>query len=125
VTLEEFLAPPTREAWYAELGAGWSGPDGSSWSFDDVMGVRIGITSRLWRHAHYPANRHDWRYHLGRKHRLPENYRAAADAEYRDGCAASVCEALIGWRVQAGRARAYARWAFLRAFGRHAWRKGS
>jgi hypothetical protein len=123
VTLEEFLAPPTREAWYAELDAGWSGPDGSSLSFDDLEGVRIGITSKLWRYAGLPANRHDWRYHLGRKHKLPESYRTSADAGYRDGCRESVANTLIGWRVKAGAARAYARWAGLRVFGWAAWRR--
>lgn len=125
MTLEEFLAQPTREEWYAELEAGWRGPDGSSCSLDDVLGVRIGITSRLWRYATLPANLHDWRYHLGRKHGLPSSYRAAADAEYRDGCAARVADALIGWRVRAGAARAYARWLVLRALGWRAWRHGS
>lgn len=123
LTLEEFLAPPTLEAWCRELELhGWAGPDGSSCSLDDIMGVRIGITSRSWEHARLPANEHDWRYQLGRRHGLPESYRKAADQGYRDGCAHRVRAALIGWRVPVGAARAWARYVGLRLFGRLAWR---
>lgn len=125
MTLDEFLAPPAREAWEAELAAGWSGPDGSSSSLDDIEGVRIGITSTSHEHHALPANRHDWRYHLGRTRMLPPEFRAAADREYRDGCAERVRSTLIGWRVKAGEARAHARFYALRLFGGRAWRHGT
>lgn len=125
MTLEQFLAIPTREEWYAELSAGWTGPDGSSMSFDDIEGVRIGVTSRLWRNCTLPANLHDWRYHLGRTRKLPQSFRAAADAGYRDGCIEAVRTTLIGFSQKKGVARAYARWAALRVAGWFAWRRGT
>jgi hypothetical protein len=121
-TLEEFLRFPTRDEWVAELINGWAGPDGSSNSPDDLMGVRIGVTSRSYTHAHLPANLHDWRYRLGRRYRLPHAWKLAADAEYRDGCYARVRAALVGWRVRAAQLKAWGRYVALVAFGAPAWR---
>ena len=112
---------PTRDEWEAELNLGWAGPDGSSSSLDDIEGVRIGITSRDYRHVDLPANRHDFYYRLGRKHQLGLEYRKAADVYYRDACIARVASTLIGWRVKVGKARAWMRYVALRAFGGVAW----
>lgn len=121
MTLREFMAPPSMAAWNRELAEGWAGPDGSSRSLDDVMGVRIGVTSRSFEHSGLPANRHDWRYRLGRRYRLPEAWRAAADAEYRDLCIERTDAALVGWRRHVARWRAWGRYYILRLAGRPAW----
>jgi hypothetical protein len=123
VTIHEFLRPPSLEEWNATLSLGWSGPDGSSSSLDDIEGIRIGITSTSYDHAHLPANWHDWLYMLGRTHRLPQNYRAAADALYCDRCLDQVA-ILIGWNGWKARTRCYIRYRALRLFGRHAWAHG-
>jgi hypothetical protein len=124
MTLDKFLARPTRAAWMAELLDGWLGPDGSSWSTDTIMGVRIGITSLDYEHVDLPANRHDWYYRLGRKLRLPESYRAAADAVYRDLCIERCKAELTGVRramFPLAWSRAWTRYAALRVGARYAW----
>ncbi len=83
-TLEEFLRRPTIEEWQEELEAGWKGPDGSSWSFDNVLGVLIGETGWGYHNCDLAANRHDWYYRLGRRLGLPGSWRKAADEWYRD-----------------------------------------
>ncbi len=118
-----FLLRPTEGQWRLELNRGWDGPDGSSCSLDDIMGIRIGITSSEYEHVDLAANRHDWYYRLGRRLKLSRAHRMTADAWYRDRCIAITDAALIGWRVYAARARAHARYVLLRAFGWLAWRK--
>ena len=125
-TLEEFMASPTWQAWQAELKAGWPGPDGSSMSTDRIMGVRIGKTSDLHKYHVLPANRHDWRYRLARRHSLPEAWRRVADAAYREGCVECCRAELTGWkkwRLPLALARAHARYAGLRVGARYAWTK--
>ncbi len=60
------MEPPSAEQWAAELWSGWTGPDGSSWSFDAIAGITIGATTRDFT-AHLPANRHDLRYRVIRR----------------------------------------------------------
>lgn len=119
-TIEEFLAPPTREQWLAALRMGWPGPDGSSSSTDTIFGVRIGITSAKHEHASLPANLHDWRYLLGRTFRLGEEYRQAADDAHPWDLWAACYAELTGWRtalLPAAWARCWTRWAVLRSAG--------
>lgn len=123
-SLEEFIARPVYNAWRAELADGWPGPDGSSQSTDTIMGVRIGRTSRLFRYVDLPANRHDWYYRLGRKWRLPEAWRRAADKVYRDLCLERCRAELVGWKLAlrpVAVARCHGRYAALRAGARFAW----
>ena len=122
-TIKKFLAKPSWFNWAEELDAGWPGPDGSSCSLDDIQGVRIGITSRSYRHADLAANRHDWYYRLGRRFRLGHKFRKAADAWYRDRCIEQINETIIGFSRRMGVARAHARYYGLRVGGWIAWRK--
>lgn len=121
MTLDEFMALPTKRQWQRELNGGWAGPDGSSQSLDDIMGVRIGVTSTRWEDSRLPANLHDWRYRLGRRYGLPGSYRKVSDAAYRDDCAARTDAALVGWRRRVARWRAAVRYRILRLAGRPAW----
>jgi hypothetical protein len=111
-----------RDEWDYLVAGGWTN-DGSSCSLDSIFGVRIGITSTDYdAAAHLPANRHDFFYELGRACRLADEYKAAADADYRDGCAARVSLTLIGWRRSVGVSRARWRWLALRSpLSRRAW----
>lgn len=120
-SVAEFLLEPTEDQWNAELLAGWLGPDGSSNSLDDIEGIRIGITSRSYAYHALAANGHDWLYQNGRRHKLGPEFRAAADAWYRDRCIRITDKALVGWRVYAARARAWTRYYALRSFGEFAW----
>jgi hypothetical protein len=122
LSLEDFLEIPTEEEWQREIDVhGWTGPDGSSSSTDDIEGIRIGVTSPSYEFATLPANLHDWRYQLARRLRLPAPWRRAADAGYRDGCLACVA-ILIGFSGRVARRRARARYWILRAAGWRAWR---
>lgn len=120
-TLEEFLAAPTRDQWQAALAEGWPGPDGSSMSTDRMCGVRIGITSRAYMFHDLPANRHDWRYLLGRTYRLGAPFRLAADEGYRDMCVERFRQRLVQPRLAEGIVRAHIRFAVLRLGARFAW----
>lgn len=111
------MALPSRAEWEVAVSLGWPGPDGSSCSTDTIFGVRIGITSAEYEHAFMPANSHDWRYLLGRTFRLGEEYRRAADQDYRD-----LCYELCQWELSralwpAAWLRCETRWAALRGFG--------
>lgn len=121
-SIEDFLRPPTHRQWLKALRSGWAGPDGSSCSFDLIQGVRIGKSSPSFRHAHYPANRHDWYYELGRRYGLPESYRRAADLDYRDSCKDALRAVLEGPSLWFGLLRCHLRYAALRLGGRSAWR---
>lgn len=123
-----FLRRPTKEAWRAELNGGWNGPDGSSWSFDSIFGVRIGKTSVQHRYAHLPANLHDWRYQQLRRllaggvpRKVLRRLQRKADREYRLDCIESVRKALIGWRAYLVKPFAWHRYYWLRLLGHRAW----
>lgn len=124
-----FIAHPTKERWNKEIEKGWSGPDGSSKSFDTIFGVRIGETSTDHRDAHLPANLHDWRYQMLRRLRVSgwpleflNGLQALADMEYRKGCIRRVDLALDGFRVHLAKVTAWRRWSVLRLLGFTAWR---
>lgn len=89
------------------------------------MGIRIGITSTSYDYVDLPANRHDWLYRLARRFRLPDAWRKAADALYRDMCLERCREELTGWRRWSlwpvAWARCHARHAALRTGARFAW----
>jgi hypothetical protein len=123
LTLEEFLLPPTKEAWESELAAGWKGSDGSSISTDDIQGIRVGITSNSYKYSNLPASRHDFCYHLGRKYKLPSKYRKEADKLYRNLCLKLIKKHLMGFSAWKGRQQAKIRYRALRLFGRRAWRE--
>lgn len=82
----------TPEQWAAEIWSGWRGPNGSSYSLDTILGVRIGLTTREYT-AHLPANLHDARYRVARRLRAlgkvsareAEWLRTLADLEHRKG----------------------------------------
>jgi len=117
-----FMQAPRQMEWEAAITEGWPGPDGSSASTDHIMGVRIGVTSPEYEHHELPANRHDWRYHLGRTYCLPEGHRRAADVAYRKDCIETVGDALDGkTMILLGTLRAWARYIVLRWFGKPAW----
>lgn len=132
-TRAAFLRRPTREEWKAELGAGWSGPDGSSWSFDTFLGADIGRTG--WDYdalVDTAAGRHDWYYRLARRLRLPGRWRKAADEWYRDRLVAQAKEHrlrmtpalpldLLAKLVRQAERWAGLRYRALRLFGRGAW----
>lgn len=87
-SIMHFLAPLTLAELGLLLNTGWPGPDGSSSSLDNIEGVSIGKSSPAFADYVFPANRHDFRYELGRRLELPEAYRRAADREHRGvvGC---------------------------------------
>jgi len=121
MTLSGFLAAPRPDQWTWAIAAGWPGPDGSSMSTDRICGVRIGIQSPAYEYHALPANRHDWRYLLGRLCGLPEAFRAAADRGYRDGCLAEVRLHIGGPMLAIAIARCHLRYAGLRLGARFAW----
>ncbi|HET6496835.1 MAG TPA: hypothetical protein VFH61_15875 [Thermoleophilia bacterium] len=121
MTMTDFMRLPTEAQWQWARVAGWPGPDGSSSSTDHIMGVRIGITSGDWNSLQYAANRHDWRYFLGRLMGLGGDFRAEADRAYRDDCISAVRAALSGWKLAVAVARCHARYAGLRVGARFAW----
>jgi hypothetical protein len=128
ISLEEFLKIPNQEEWQREQDDHlWLGPDGSSSSLDDVQGIRIGISSPSFKRNHdeagviYPASLHDWRYQLGRRLRLPERYRKAADEGYRAGCRRKTSH-LIGFSGTIARWQCAFRYWMLRHFAMGAWR---
>lgn len=57
---------PEADEWAAEIWCGWAGPNGSSYSRDDILGVRIGVTTREYT-VYLPANLHDFRYRVIRR----------------------------------------------------------
>jgi hypothetical protein len=123
--LARFLHIPTLIEWQREFEYfGWDGSDGSTSSFDDIEGIRIGITSRNIKDVGYPANLHDWRYQLGRRKRLGPKFRRAADKGYRDDCllAISVLVGFSGWKA---RIRCWIRYFALRLFGVSSWESES
>ena len=124
IVLIAYALRPTPGQWEAEVTAGWEGPDGSSCSTDDIMGIRIGITGPEYEYIDLAANRHDWYYRLGRRLRLSRKHRKVADSWYRDRCIEITDAALIGWRAYAARGRARVRYYVLRAVGGFAWRAG-
>jgi hypothetical protein len=119
--LKRFLHFPTKAEWDREFEYfGWSGSDGSSSSFDDIEGIRIGKTSRKISDIGYPANLHDWRYQMGRRKVLPAACRKAADKGYRDDCLLSVA-ILVGFSGWKARVRCHIRYYVLRLVGGFAW----
>ena len=112
---------PNRDQWNEALDSGWGGPDGSSCSTDTIFGIEIGRTSTDFECRNLPANLHDWRYHLGRKHNLGKRHRHAADVEYREGCIEVARDVMTG-RVFIALTvlRAYVRYIALRLFGKGA-----
>jgi len=121
-TVTNFLRHPDKLQWYGEMSKhGWRGPNGSSWSFDDIMGIRIGNSDPHYDHSFLPANRHDWLYQIGRRYGLPEEFRKAADLDYLFLCNDRT-RVLVGWRGVIARRIAGGRYAGLRMFGRWAWR---
>jgi hypothetical protein len=92
-------------------------------STDTIMLVRIGITSPSYDYVDLPANRHDWLYRLGRRYKLPESWRRAADAKYRDLCIARCRDVLGAWNPAYWVAvtRCHGRYAFLRTMATFAW----
>jgi hypothetical protein len=118
---ERFLRLPTKAEWDREFEYfGWEGSDGSSSSFDDIEGIRIGVTSRRLIDLSYPANLHDWRYQMGRRKVLPASFRKAADKGYRDDCLDEV-SVLVGFSGWKARVRCHIRYYALRVFGGFAW----
>jgi len=118
MTIIEFMKGPTREQWMAEIEAGWEGPDGSSMSSDHIMGVRIGEVSPDYAFRDLPANLHDYRYRLGRRHKLGRGFRLAADVAYRKDCIEYVANVLDGrTAIGVAIARSWVRYWTLRLFG--------
>lgn len=99
------------------LATGWGGTDGSSCSFDDIQGVRIGMTGGQMNRL--PATMHDVAYELIRRFRPPGIVREYADRMYRDECIRRLREKLVPGSLSCrlGVAQAWARYAALRAFG--------
>lgn len=99
------------------LATGWPGTDGSSCSFDDIQGVRIGLTgghlNRL------PATLHDVAYELIRRFQPPGRVREHADAMYRDACVDLLRRKLVPGSLscRVGVLQAWSRYFALRAFG--------
>jgi hypothetical protein len=79
------LVPPTLDEWCA---AGGPESNGSSSSPDTIYGIRIGRTSRAWADLRYPANLHDYRYHVGGDWVAKAN----ADVEFYQGLCRCVGE---------------------------------
>lgn len=121
--LEKFLRHPTPSQWNREIRVyGWSGPDGSSCSRDNIEGVVIGSDIPRHEDSTLPANLHDWRYQQGRRKKLPQSFRKAADEGYRDGCLERVSH-LVGFSGWKARKRCHIRYRALRWFGRRAWKE--
>lgn len=120
--MEAFLRPPTKHQWLREIKHhGWSGPDGSSASTDNIGGIVIGTTSKAFGDSQRPANLHDWYYQQGRRKGLHRRFRKAADKVYRDGCLRCV-SILVGYAGWKARQRCRIRYRVLRLFGRRAWK---
>jgi hypothetical protein len=105
-------------AWLVETG--WRS-DGSSRSFDDVAGVRVGLSGTAFNLL--PATTHDRLYELSRRFGgLPAAHRKRADQGYRDGCLALVNATLIGRHRLLGVAYCHVRYAGLRVGAWASWR---
>ncbi len=78
----------TEELWLKCLEQGFC-PNGSSFSFDDILGVPIANADASW--PPLPADVHDFRYWMGGD----ERHRHEADLEFLAGLRA-VCEGLEG-----------------------------
>ena len=126
LSVEDFLADPTRSQWKSHLRDGacrWAGPDGASWCPDRLVGVRIGVVSPAWEHRDLPANMHDWHYRLGRRFNLPKAWRQRADAQLKYNIRATLVDSGIGGGMYAvgwfGAAVIY--WV-VRLLGGRSWR---
>lgn len=116
------LRRPSVAAWECELAGGWAGPDGSSCSLDDVEGIRIGVTARVF--CLLPANLHDFRYRCirrllacGKVNRAQGRaLRKLADAEHWAELVLAV-RVLVGFHGWKARQRAHVRWIGLRLLG--------
>lgn len=99
------------------LATGWQGSDGSSCSFDDVQGVRIGCTGGQFNLM--PATLHDVAYALLRRFQPPGRVREEADRMYRDECILRLRENLVNGSLscRVGILQAWTRYYALRAFG--------
>lgn len=114
---------PTEAEWEAERDSGWPPCDGSSWSFDDVEGIRVGRTGPEYA-PQLPANHHDYDYRVIRRlvalHWIDEATRRAmqkaADGKHEGGLLEHV-GILIGWSGFKARARAHWRYLVLRLVG--------
>jgi hypothetical protein len=115
---------PNKDQWQNEINCGWRGPDGSSCSTDHVFGVEIGRTSQDYAYRNLPANLHDWRYHIGRKHELGRKHRKAADIAYRKDVVKAVKAKISSKPIRVATSwRSWARYIVLRIFGGLAFKK--
>ena len=117
LSIENFLKFPTEIKWKHEIEKiGWTGPDGSSVSRDNIEGIVIGTNTSDFADSKLPANLHDWRYQIGRRLKLPEKFRRVSDKGYRDDCIkkTSILVGFSGWKA---RRRSWFRYRILRAFG--------
>jgi hypothetical protein len=121
---------PTQQQWKRAT-EGWTidgtdrrceklDPDGSSASLDDIMGIRIGISSNTYEDSFYPANKHDFIYWYARNHEGEWCKRIEGDADYRDGCRERVSR-LIGAAGWLARRICRGRYIGLRIAGRKAY----
>lgn len=120
---EWFLRLPTKAEWKREMEYhGWTGPDGSAASRDNIEGIVIGTESAEFDDSTLPANLHDWRYQMGRRKKLGKALRKAADEGYRDGCLeqTSILVGFSGWKA---RRRAWIRYRVLRVPGVSSWER--
>lgn len=127
--ISDYLKRPTKDEWNDELAEGWApGPDGSSLSTDTIFGCRIGCTSPNWTDGmRYAANLHDFRYRVGRRLNLGDEYRQAADVEHRQLLLLKVNGAFGRWNPvrYAARGRCHLRYAGLRVGGTGAFTKAA
>jgi hypothetical protein len=115
---------PSAEEWEAELESGWSGPNGSTCSTDDIEGIRIGRTTREYAHPLLPADHHDYDYRVQRRlaalrqidGATRREMRAAADRKHYAGLLHKLL-VLVGWSGWKARRRARVRYLALRLFG--------
>jgi hypothetical protein len=96
---------------------GWAGTDGSSCSFDDIQGVRIGLTGGHMNRL--PATLHDVAYELIRRFQPPGRVREHADAMYRDECVKRLRDKLVPGSLscRVGVLQCWTRYYVLRTFG--------
>jgi hypothetical protein len=132
-TITDLLRDPQPPQWKSHLRGGvdrkgkrhgkWAGPDGASGVPDRLMGVRIGKVSPIFEDYKYPANRHDWRYRLGREFALPKAWRQRVDAQFKYDLRKELALHMGGTMYAIGWVRsAFMYWA-VRMFGGRAWRQ--